>query len=90
MDSARCFADEFPRQDQKLNAAWRITLARLAPGERPALVRAQRRWIAARDPFCRRYADGFSGGTILPVIYASCRAEQTIRRTIWLEALAAR
>jgi hypothetical protein len=53
------------------------------------LLNAQRKWIAARDPFCKAIADGFKGGTIAPVVYSDCRVEQTIRRTIWLEGLAA-
>ena len=80
-----CFNDEFVRQDAALNRTWRATLHRFDPKMRPALVAAQRRWVAGRDPFCRSKAAEFSGGTIAPVIYVSCRVEQTIRRTLWLE-----
>lgn len=86
-DNAACFIDEFSRQDAALNKAWQALFTRIPAQQRPPLRAAQRRWIAARDPFCRKEADAFSGGTIAPVIYVSCRTEQTIRRTLWLEKL---
>jgi uncharacterized protein YecT (DUF1311 family) len=51
------------------------------------LRQAQRNWISSRDPFCKNVAGSFDGGTIAPVAYTYCRAELTIRRTIWLEHL---
>jgi len=83
-----CFGDEFVRQDAALNRAWRTTLRRYDSNARRELLAAQRRWIADRDPFCRAQAAKFDGGTIAPVIYANCRVEATIRRTLWLELLA--
>lgn len=88
-DTAACFNDEFARQDAALNRTWQAVFPRIAAQQRPLLRAAQRRWVAARDPFCRKESDGFSGGTIAPVIYVSCRTEQTIRRTLWLEKLGA-
>jgi len=84
-DNAACFTHEFARQDSALNAAWQAVFARIPAQQRPLLRAAQRRWIAARDPFCRKQSDGFAGGTIAPVIYVSCRTELTVRRTLWLE-----
>lgn len=86
-DNAACFVDEFSRQDKALNKAWQSVFPSIPAQQRPLLRSAQRRWIAERDPFCRKQSNGFSGGTIVPVIYVSCRAEQTIRRTLWLEKL---
>lgn len=86
-DTSQCFAAEFTRQDDALNGAWRGTYARAAIARKPALLAAQRKWIADRNPFCRHEADGYSGGTIMPVIYVSCRVELTIRRAMWLERL---
>lgn len=83
-DNAQCFVDEFTRQDAALNAAWPAALARVG-AKAPALRVAQRGWVAARDPFCQQQLQGFAGGTIAPLAYASCRAELTIRRTMWLE-----
>ncbi|GEO00005.1 hypothetical protein NSE01_18370 [Novosphingobium sediminis] len=88
LDNADCFVAEFTRQDAALNRAWQAVFPKIAPAQQPLLRAAQRRWIAARDPFCRKESDGFSGGTIAPVLYVNCRVEQTIRRTLWLENLA--
>ena len=86
-DNAQCFVAEFARQDAVLNRTWKATLARVPAVEHAPLIAAQRKWVAARDPFCMAQSDQFSGGTIAPVIYIDCRVELTIRRTIWLEGL---
>ncbi|MEO5865759.1 MAG: lysozyme inhibitor LprI family protein [Sphingomonas sp.] len=86
-ENAACFEAEFVRQDAVLNQVWKRTIARLPTVSRRPLLAAQRQWIAARDPFCRSFSDGFGQGTIAPVAYSNCRVEQTIRRTIWLEQL---
>ena len=86
-ENAACFEAELQRQDAQLNKAWRSTLPRFSPEMRRSLLEAQRKWIRERDPFCMKNSDGFSGGTIAPVVYVSCRVELTIRRTIWLEQL---
>ena len=86
-DIADCFSLEFSRQDTALNKAWPITRGRLKADRQAALLAAQRKWIAGRDPFCKTVAGGFKGGTIMPIAYADCRVEQTIRRTLWLEKL---
>ena len=86
-DNVQCFDGEFDRQDAALNRTWRATLRRWPASRHAGLVVAQRSWVARRDPFCRHEADQYSGGTIMPVIYVSCRVEVTIRRTMWLEKL---
>jgi len=86
-DNAACFEAEFRRQDSQLNKTWRATLKRLPSTLHKSLLMVQRQWVADRDPFCRKDADGFAGGTIEPVIYVDCLVELTIRRTIWLEHL---
>jgi uncharacterized protein YecT (DUF1311 family) len=82
-----CFDREFERQDEELNSVWKETLQRLPASLHSQLLASQRQWIAERDPFCKSEAEEFSGGTIAPIIYVSCRVEQTIRRTLWLEQL---
>ena len=84
-ENAACLEAEFVRQDAALNKAWKDALGRLPAATHKPLLTAQRKWIAARDPFCRADSDG--PGTIAPVEYSSCRVELTIRRTIWLENL---
>ena len=85
---ADCHVEEFDRQDAALNAAWKRAFPRQSKANQAALRTAQRQWVVARDPFCRKQADSYSGGSIAPIIYVSCRTELTIRRTIWLEQLA--
>jgi uncharacterized protein YecT (DUF1311 family) len=87
LDNSNCFTAEFARQDAALNRAWKAARARLPAAARAPLLAAQRKWVAARDPFCKSQSDAFAGGTIAPVIYVSCRTELTIRRTLWLEGL---
>ena len=86
-DNANCFEAEFVRQDVVLNRTWKATLDRLPVAEHKPLIEAQRKWVAARDPFCKDRSDEFSGGSIAPIIYVDCRVELTIRRSIWLEHL---
>ena len=83
--NAACLEAEFIRQDAALNKAWKAALGRLPAPMHTPLLKAQRKWIAARDPFCQANSD--SGGTIAPVAYVDCRVELTIRRTMWLEQL---
>ncbi len=86
-ENAACFEGEFARQDAALNAVWKGAFARITGPDHARLLAAQRAWLAARDPFCRTKSDEFSGGTIAPVVYSSCRVELTIRRTLWLKKL---
>jgi uncharacterized protein YecT (DUF1311 family) len=51
-----------------------------------ALLLAQRRWIAARDPFCTDYMKDLRG-SLTQVAFLNCQVEQTIRWTIWLDGL---
>jgi uncharacterized protein YecT (DUF1311 family) len=86
-DNEACFVAEFARQDAILNKTWNVTLPRMPADQHRPLLLAERRWIAKRDPFCRKQTDAFKGGTIVPIIYLDCKVELTIRRTIWLENL---
>lgn len=87
-DNARCYEAEAARQDAALNRVWRAVWTPLAPARKAELLASQRKWIAARDPFCTSVADGFTGGTIHSLIWFNCNAEQSIRRTLWLERVA--
>ena len=63
-ENAACLEAEFIRQDAALNKAWKAALGRLPAATHTPLLTAQRKWIAARDPFCRADADG--GVQLLP------------------------
>ena len=87
LQSVNCQTAEFLRRDAELNRVWRVTKDRIARANHRSLLASQRRWIAARDLFCRKEAERYKGGTIVPVIYSGCRVELTIRRILWLESL---
>lgn len=88
IDISDCFVDEFDRQDAALNAAWKAAFPRQSKANQPLLRAAQRKWVAERDPFCRKQSDAYAGGTMAAGVFISCKVELTIRRTIWLEQLA--
>lgn len=85
-DLIGCFEAEFTRQDAVLNGAWQKALHRVSVRRRSALRAAERQWIDARDPFCKRFVGGLRG-SLVSVAYLDCRIELTIRRTSWLERL---
>ncbi len=87
LDSTDCLMDELQRQDTMLNLVWGHKYRHIAPANKPALLAAQRKWVAARDPFCRKQSDAYKGGTIAPIIFVACKMDLTIRRTMWLEKL---
>ena len=80
----RCLDDEFIRQDQRLNQAYRATMQRIQPARRPALRNFQRLWIRYRDQKCRlNYYPGSGSGGLMDM--RDCRIRETIRRAIELE-----
>jgi uncharacterized protein YecT (DUF1311 family) len=83
-DHLSCLAAEVTRQDRKLNRVWKLAIKRLSPASRRQLIIAQRKWISARDPFCQKEANRFSGAMYMPLIFGDCQAELIIRRTMWL------
>jgi uncharacterized protein YecT (DUF1311 family) len=82
---AICYRDEAARQDRRLNDTWKRVMDRLPPGRREALRRDERRWIKERDADCRDEADAYIGSTAA-YMGSHCVAEETIRRTMWLES----
>ncbi len=77
-----CGYAEQARQDQRLNAIYRATMARLGPAGKQRLRASERAWIKARDAQCDPiYA---SGGTAAKLNGSGCLLELTIRRRLWL------
>ena len=81
-----CYEHEYAQQDESLNRAWGKAVRRVRESRRSDLIEAERRWIAARDPFCRNFTGGLNG-SLVSIAYLDCRIELTIRRTMWLEQL---
>jgi uncharacterized protein YecT (DUF1311 family) len=80
-----CAADEYRRQDGRLNEAYVIVMSRETAAGKTKLRAAQRGWIKLRDRKCAAEEKEYDGGSIAPLIFFTCMADETIRRTIWLE-----
>ncbi|MEM6476353.1 MAG: lysozyme inhibitor LprI family protein [Pseudomonadota bacterium] len=92
-----CAADEYKVADDKLNAQWAITSAKMKerdaasadslpdwderPGWHENLLKAQRAWITFRDAHCQ--LDGYTarGGSLEPLLVSTCMTELTKTRT---------
>lgn len=98
MEMTMCAGEEYEAADKALNAQWKLTrkvmvdwdkeLDESQRGAEAALLKAQRAWIDYRDGQCE--AEGFAarGGTLEPMLNASCLAELTKLRTEELKTLA--
>ena len=96
-----CAGQDYARADAELNAQWKLTAAHMKqydadgiddprdgrPGYFDTLLEAQRAWIKYRDAHCRSDGYQFRGGTMEPLINASCKAALTRERTEQLKAL---
>jgi uncharacterized protein YecT (DUF1311 family) len=83
---AMCMFAEDQRQDKALNAVWARVMARL-DARRSAELRAnQRQWIKDRAASATEDAAGAINSTA-KYMYNASYADETIRRTIWLEHL---
>jgi len=78
-----CASRNFDAADAALNAAYREIVSRLGGDEatRVLLRDAQRAWVTFRDAECRFSTSGVAGGSIHPLIYATCLADVTAART---------
>ena len=88
-----CAQRDFEAADRRLNAQWRITLAKLRAEDRgngrdgfgpptaDVLLKSQRAWLAFRDAQCDLMSQEARGGSMQPMLYAGCRAKLTDERT---------
>ncbi len=81
----QCTADEYARQDKVLNAIYKQIITKLSVKNAIKLRKIQRKWIAARDIQCEKNRSEYEGGSIAPLIYFTCMADETIMRISWLE-----
>jgi uncharacterized protein YecT (DUF1311 family) len=77
-----CAAEDYRAADAALNAEWRVTVdwAR-GVGLEEDLRAAQRAWIAFRDAACEVEAGVWEGGSMAPLIHATCMTRLTEART---------
>ena len=81
-----CIADEFERQDKRLNAAYKALIAAVSEKRKAELRDVQRKWIAFLDANCRFYNDP-EGGTGDRLAANECRVTHTSQRATELENL---
>ena len=84
LQQALCYKDEVDRQDQRLNRTWAAVISGLSPDRRETLRRGEREWLKQRDADCHHEAAGYANATAA-YMFNLCMANETIRRTIWLE-----
>lgn len=77
-----CAAKKYQQSDAALNVAWKSAKAFAdAIGQGRDLLAAQRAWLAYRDAACTVHASPFEGGSIQPMVRATCLSELTDQRT---------
>jgi uncharacterized protein YecT (DUF1311 family) len=99
-DMNQCAGLDLAHADRALNTQWVLTRSAMVEtdanqdagqkGAEKALLKAQRAWIDYRDGQCE--AEGFSvrGGSMEPMVVASCKARLTELRTQELKSLTER
>ena len=75
-----CAANEYQRDDAKLNEYYKELAEKLGPSEKERLKAAQRAWIKFRDLQCELEASRYEGGSIRPLVRSSCLAQVTKQR----------
>lgn len=77
-----CAAEEYRAADADLNAVWRRTVTWAeGAGLEEDLRAAQRAWIAFRDAACGVEAAVYAGGSMAPLVKATCLTRLTRART---------
>lgn len=95
-----CAAQDFHKADAALNAQWKLTTADMKardardgepedgrPGHFATLLAGQRAWLKFRDAHCDLEGYLFRGGSMEPLLVATCRTELTEARTKQLKDL---
>ena len=92
-DMNQCAGLEYREADRTLNAQWEETAAEMKRrddseyandgrlGYFPALLKAQRAWLAYRDAHCTSYGYYARGGSMEPMLVAACKTDMTRERT---------
>jgi uncharacterized protein YecT (DUF1311 family) len=81
-----CIADEFERQDKRLNAAYKALIEVVSEKRKTELRDVQRKWIAFLDANCSFYVDP-EGGTADRLAANECRVTHTALRATELQSL---
>ena len=95
-----CAAQDFHKADAKLNTQWKQTATEMKrrdaewgdnyderPGYFDTLLASQRAWLKYRDAQCDMEGYQFRGGTMEPLMVATCRTRLTEQRTMLLHEM---
>nr|WP_234881797.1 lysozyme inhibitor LprI family protein [Agrobacterium larrymoorei] len=99
-DLNQCAGVDYDKADKELNAEYQKLRKLLADRDKDAdentkgaveaLVAAQRAWVAFRDANCKLSGFQARGGSMEPMIVASCLADMTREQTEELKSLSER
>ena len=80
-----CTAQEYKKEDQKLNKLYQAYTAKLGSAERKQFTEIQKSWVNYKDKDCQYAAQDYKGGSIYPMILNTCLTEKTKDRIDDLE-----
>ena len=80
-DMNQCAGKAFRAADATMNQVYRKLVSMLDEGEKAQLKEAQVAWLKYRDTNCEFVADQYKGGSIRPLIQATCLKDMTKGRT---------
>jgi uncharacterized protein YecT (DUF1311 family) len=80
-DMQHCAAHELRVADARMSTRYRMLRTRLKPAARQRLLVEQRRWLRERDRQCVAKGERYRGGSMAPVVVATCWVEMTQARS---------
>jgi uncharacterized protein YecT (DUF1311 family) len=81
----QCAGKAFRAADATMNQVYRRLVSMLDEDEKAQLKEAQTAWLKYRDTNCEFVADQYKGGSIRPLIEATCLGDMTKSRTTELK-----
>ncbi|MGL5291079.1 MAG: lysozyme inhibitor LprI family protein [Vibrionaceae bacterium] len=75
-----CALQQFEQAEKKLTITYRKVLAQLEEPRASKFKQAQATWQSHRKAECLYQASAYQGGSIYPLIYATCLEQMTLQR----------
>ncbi|MDC4748856.1 lysozyme inhibitor LprI family protein [Acinetobacter baumannii] len=76
-----CSANEYKKEDQKLNKVYNAYTAKLDKNRKNRVKAVQLNWIKYKDSDCKYQASAYQGGSMQPFVLNSCLTKKTKLRT---------
>ncbi|WP_035661049.1 lysozyme inhibitor LprI family protein [Flavobacterium seoulense] len=77
---------EYQKADAELNKVYQKLMKILSKEDKKLLITAQKDWLKFRDSHCKFESQQYDGGSIQPLIIATCLSQQTTKRVNDLKA----